>query len=120
MALNVVIEGDPKNKLTAPVPSATVAGTFVNVGGGIRGIAINTPRVGTDTLYYSTVDTSCVFVVPANAVAFTAGSPVYVASDNVTFNATASGNTLIGIAWRAKTSTSGPLHIKLIPGAVTA
>lgn len=119
MALNVVIEGDHKDKLTAPVASSTVAGTFVAIGG-IRGIAINTPRVGSDGLYYSTIDTSCVFVAPAIAIAFTAGAPVYVAADNVTFTNSTSSTTLIGIAWRAKSSAAGPLHIKLIPGALTA
>lgn len=119
MALNVVIEGDVKDKLTAPVASTVVGGTFVAIGG-IRGIAINTPRVGSDGLYYSTVDTSCVFVVPAVAIAFTAGSPVYVAADNVTFSGTATSNTLVGMAWRAKSSAAGNLYVKLIPGALTA
>jgi predicted RecA/RadA family phage recombinase len=119
MALNVVIEGDIKDKLTAPVASTVVAGTFVTIGG-IRGVAINTPRVGSDGLYYSTIDTSCVFVVPANAVAFAAGAPVYVAADNVTFSASTTSTTLVGIAWRAKSSASGNLFVKLIPGALTA
>jgi predicted RecA/RadA family phage recombinase len=119
MALNVVVEGDPKDKLTAPVASTTVGGTFIQAGG-IRGVAINAARLGEDGLYYSTIDTTAVIVVPAIAIAFTAGAPVYVTPDGLTFNATPTSNTLIGVAWRAKGAPSGPLYIKLIAGALTA
>lgn len=87
------------------------------VSGAKRGLAGIDARLGEDGNYYTTVDTAALIRSDANTIAFTDGGPVYVTSGGA-FNGTASANTLIGYADRAKTTTSGPLFIQLVPASV--
>ena len=118
MANRIVNDGPAISNRLCVVPASTPAKTFVNVGGK-RGLTKDKSRIGDSGLSYAVVGTADVVAQDAVAIAFADGAPVYADSSGA-FTATSAGNTLIGYADRAKTSTSAPLYVVLVPGAITA
>ena len=87
-----------------------VAGTKI-------GLIGDTPRLGEDTAWYSTVDTAATILLENVSGTYADGSPVYRTSGGA-ITGTASGNTLIGYADRPKTaSAAGLLWVQLVPRA---
>ena len=119
MALNTVMSGAAGTQQTTVVPAGTLAGTFVIVGGK-RGLTANTARLGQNGLSYATVGTGDTIRVDNIAIAFNDGDPVYVTAATGVFSGTATGNVLVGYAYRAKSVASAPLFVVLVPGAITA
>lgn len=101
-----------------PVPEGTKSNDFVNVGGK-RGLAGFDAKQGENNSWYTTVDTAAQIRFEGVAIAFADGAPVYITPGGAP-TATASGNTLIGYADRAKGAAAGNLHVQLVPGATAA
>lgn len=115
MAAHIVTAGPAYTRTATVVPASTAADTFI-IEGDKRGLTLNTAYVGEDGNSYAVVGTADVIRVDANAEAYTDGQKVYVES-NGTFTGTATGNTIVGYAHRAKPSaTAGPLFVQLVPG----
>jgi len=108
MALNeIYANGD---SLNYAVNSAVNSGDFV-VLGSIVGVAEVDAKLGDDTNYYATLRHVGVFSgTTTDTAAITVGAPIYLASAasyGTALTATASGNKLVGYAFRAKGSTTG-------------
>lgn len=97
------------------VPQGTAINTLVTQGAK-TGLVGDTPRLGEDGNWWTTVDTAALVRIDAVALAFTNGQAVYLTPGGAV-SATATSNTLIGYADRAKGAASGPLQLQLIPRA---
>ena len=112
MAVNeVYAEAD---SLSYVVPSATVSGDFV-VLGGIVGVAETSAKLGADTNNYATLRHVGVFTgTTSEAVAV--GDAIYLASAatrGTALTKTSSGNKLVGYAVLAKGATAGPVAVRI-------
>ena len=117
MALNEVYA--EAESLSYVVPSATVSGDFVVLGGvnastsatGIVGVAEVSAKLGADTNYYATLRHQGVFTgTTQDTSAIAVGAPLYLASAatrGVALTATATSNKFVGYAVTAKGSTTG-------------
>lgn len=117
MALNEVYA--EAESLSYVVPSATVSGDFVVLGGvnastsatGIVGVAETSAKLGDDTNYYATLRHVGVFNgTTTDTSAIAVGAPLYLASAatrGTALTATATSNKFVGYAARAKGSTTG-------------
>lgn len=96
--------------------NALPAVNSLHIGSGAKiGLIGDTPRLGEDGSYYSTVDTAALVRFEGVSGAFTDGAAVY-ATPTGTITGTATGNTRIGYANRAKTATgAGDLYVQLTP-----
>ena len=115
MSAHVVVAGIAQTRKVTQLPANTTVDQFVVVGDK-RGLVIDNPYAGSDGNLYGVVGTADLIRVDNNVEAFTDGEKVYVEPDNVTFTATATANTIVGYADRAKGATSGPLFVQLVPG----
>lgn len=116
MGAHIVIQGPAYTRQATVVPANTAADTFI-IEGEKRGLTLNSAYVGDNGLSYAVVGTADVIRVENVAEAFTDGERVYVEAGGV-FTATATGNTAVGYAFRAKPSaTAGDLFVQLVPGS---
>jgi len=123
MALNEVFKD--ADSLDYAVNSAVVSGDFVVLGGvsasanatGIVGVAETTAKLATDTLYYATLRTKCVFIgTTTDTSAITVGTPLYLASAATygkALTATSTSNKFVGYAYAPKGSTTGTQNIQV-------
>ena len=100
--------GDDENALPAV--------NDLHIGSGAKiGLIGDTPRLGEDGDYYSTVDTAALIRLEAVSGTFTDGQAVYVTSAGV-ITGTATDNTRIGYANRPKAASgAGDLYVQLVP-----
>ena len=97
--------------LTMPAPADVLSGSVVTVGS-ITGIAAETALMGSDV----DVVTEGVFSLPkVSALALTIGQKIYWDATNKLVTATASGNTLLGVAVSAALNPSATVNVKLGP-----
>lgn len=101
------------------VASTVVANQLIGLGS-VVGLANDAARLAEDGNYYVNVDTAALVRIDAVAVAFTKGAPVYATSAFAIAASSASGSRLIGYADRAKSGSSGPLWLQLVPSASPA
>lgn len=88
--------------------------------GAVAGLVGDAPRKGDDGAYYTTIDTAALVRISGVSGTFTDKVPVYVTSTG-TVTGTATANTCIGYADRAKSaSAAGDLWVQLIPSATGA
>jgi predicted RecA/RadA family phage recombinase len=120
MALNeIYAEAD---NLDYVVPSGTISGNFVVLGGtnasanatGIVGVAQTTARAGLDgSTLYATLSHKGVFTATtADTAAIAVGAPLYIDNANAIgegqrITATSTGNKFVGYAVRSKGATTG-------------
>lgn len=99
------------------VANGTVAiGTFVQTGAK-HGLTGDTPRLGDDGNYYTTVDCEALIRIDGDTNIWLDGASVY--WTGTAFTATVSTNKLIGFVDRAKPSaTAGPLQVQLVMSAI--
>lgn len=114
MSVHVVVAGPAYTRTVTQLPANTTVDQFVTVGVK-RGLVVDSPYAGPDGNLYGVVGTADLIRVDAVSDAFTDGQKVYVTGAGV-FTATATSNTIVGYADRAKGATSGPLFVKLVPG----
>jgi len=114
MALNeVYANGESINYV---VPSATVTGDFV-VLGGIVGVAETSAALGSDSAYHATLRHIGVFI-GTTADAATVGAPIYLASGAtygtaLTTDADGGSNELVGHAIEAKGAVAGNVKVRI-------
>lgn len=88
--------------------------------GAVAGLVGDQPRQGDDGAYYTTIDTAALVRVSGVTGTFTDKAPVYLTSGGA-ITGTATSNTCVGYADRAKTaSAAGDLWVQLIPSATGA
>ena len=88
--------------------------------GAVAGLVGQTPRKGEDGAFYATVDTAALIRVSGVSGTFTDKAPVYLTGAGA-ISGTATNNTCIGYADRAKTaSAAGDLWVQLVPNATGA
>jgi predicted RecA/RadA family phage recombinase len=112
MALNeIYVSGESLNYV---VPSATVSGDFV-VLGGIVGVAETSAALSADTNYYATLRHIGVFS-GTSADAVTLGAAVYLASAatrGTALTTTVGSNELVGYAIEAKSAGAGTVKVRI-------
>lgn len=115
MARHIVTDGPAWTRTATVVPANTLADTFI-INGNKIGLTLDNAYVGADGLSYCVVGTADVIRVDANTEIYTDGQKVYVTSGGV-FTGTATSNTKVGYAHRAKPSAvAGALFVQLVPG----
>jgi predicted RecA/RadA family phage recombinase len=113
MASEIVKDGHlPAFVSEVEVPAETKTNDFVIVGAK-RGLAgFDARQSEDDGKWYTTIDRIAWIVFHGFAGAVTDGQPVYM-TDAKAVTLTASGNTKIGVAERAKPAAAGDLHVRL-------
>lgn len=115
MSAHTVINAPAFTRVAATVPANTPADTWI-VDGQKRGLTRDKAYLGQNGLSYAVLGTADVIRVDANAEAYTDGQKIYVTGAGV-FTGTATSNTFVGYAHRAKPSaTAGPLFVQLVAG----
>ncbi len=90
-------------------------GDIVSVGA-IVGVVLDTPRLGADGNYWTTLDTAATVRVTGISGTGTAGATVYLTGANAV-TLTASTNKPIGYLHQAKAATGDDLFVQLVPGS---
>lgn len=98
------------------VPEGTLINALVRKGAKV-GLCGDTPRLGEDGKFYTTVDTAALVRLESVANAFTDGQTVFMNATTGAVTNSATGSFAIGYADRAKSSGAADLWVQLVPTA---
>lgn len=119
MAQNIIHDSSWASLWVKEYDAGTDGGALPAVGalvkvGAIVGVVLDTPILGPDLHYWTTVDTACVVKLTVAGTG-TAGQTVYWSGTAATL--TVGTNTPIGYLHQAKAATGDDLFLQLVPGA---